>query len=49
METESTRFPEGLMLGNWVKTFHPRNSGGVENLKNSCKHAGKIQIKVSLS
>jgi hypothetical protein len=24
--SESTRFPEGLVLGNWAKTFHPRNS-----------------------
>jgi hypothetical protein len=23
--SESTRFPKGLVLGNWVKTFHPQN------------------------
>jgi hypothetical protein len=23
--SESTGFPEGLVLGNWAKTFHPRN------------------------
>jgi hypothetical protein len=23
--SESTRFPEGLVLGNWAKTLHPRN------------------------
>jgi hypothetical protein len=25
--SELTRFPEGLVLGNWEKTFHPRNVG----------------------
>jgi hypothetical protein len=25
--SESTRFPEGLVLGNWAKTLHPRNVG----------------------
>jgi hypothetical protein len=25
--SESTRFPEGLVLGNWAKTFHPQNFG----------------------
>jgi hypothetical protein len=28
--SESTRFPEGLVLGNWAKTFHPRNVGSAE-------------------
>jgi hypothetical protein len=23
--SESTRLPEGLVLGNWAKTLHPRN------------------------
>jgi hypothetical protein len=34
------------VLGNWVKTFHPRNFGDFRTLMNSCKRAGKIQIKV---
>jgi hypothetical protein len=25
--SESTRFPKGLVLGNWAKTFHPQNVG----------------------
>jgi hypothetical protein len=33
--SESTRFPEGLVLGNWVKTLHPRNFGVTETLANS--------------
>jgi hypothetical protein len=28
--SESTRFPMGLVLGNWAKTFHPRNVGVAE-------------------
>jgi hypothetical protein len=32
---ESTHFPEGLVLGNWVKTFHSRNLGVTETLANS--------------
>jgi hypothetical protein len=28
--SESTRFPEGLVLGNWAKTLHPRNVGFAE-------------------
>jgi hypothetical protein len=33
--SESTCFPEGLVLGNWVKTFHPRNFGNDKTLKSS--------------
>jgi hypothetical protein len=32
---ESTRFPEDLVLGNWVKTVHPRNFEDVMTLGNS--------------
>jgi hypothetical protein len=28
--SESTRFPEGLVLGNWAKTLHPRNVGSTK-------------------
>jgi hypothetical protein len=33
--SESTHFPEGLVLGYWLKTFHPRNFGETETLENS--------------
>jgi hypothetical protein len=29
--SESTHFPEGLVLGNWAKTLHPRNVGFAES------------------
>jgi hypothetical protein len=35
--SESTHFPEGLVLGYWLKTFHPRNFGETETLENSWK------------
>jgi hypothetical protein len=47
--SESTRFPEGLVLGNWVKTFHPRNFRYVKTPVNSRKHTEKSQLKISLS
>jgi hypothetical protein len=28
--SELNRFPEGLVLGNWAKTFHPRNVEAAE-------------------
>jgi hypothetical protein len=31
--SKSTRFPEGLVLGNWIKIFHPRNVGIGEFVK----------------
>jgi hypothetical protein len=42
--SESTRFPEGLVLGNWTKTLHPRNVGFAEFMNNFVNHlqGGKL-------
>jgi hypothetical protein len=32
--SESTLFPERIVLGNWVKTLHPRNFRDVETSTN---------------
>jgi hypothetical protein len=47
--SESTRFPVGLVLGNWVKIFHPRNFGDVRTPANSQKRAGKGLSEDSIS
>jgi hypothetical protein len=36
--SESTRFPKGLMLGNWAKTLHPRNVGFAEFVNKFVNH-----------
>jgi hypothetical protein len=45
--SESTRFPKELVLGNWVKTSHPRNFGGFISLTNSEKWAIKNRVECS--
>jgi hypothetical protein len=47
--SESTHFPEGLVLGNWINTLHPRNFGDIETLTNSGKQLRKNQVVFLLS
>jgi hypothetical protein len=41
---ESTRIPEGLVLGNWAKTLHPRNVGSVEFVDKFVSHLRRVML-----